>query len=81
MRLSLHDLEFGNWQFDIGFAYKLLERYDDEAYVELSKLQHAAPAVVGSKRLKELAPFDRPAVREMAERILFPGLGNAGIPD
>jgi len=29
MRLSPRDPEFGNWQFDIGFAYALLERYDD----------------------------------------------------
>jgi tetratricopeptide (TPR) repeat protein len=114
MRLSPRDPEFGNWQFDIGFAYELLDRYDDalawllraratnpklpyvavvlasvygmtgrfeEARAELSKLQHAAPGIVSIKRLKELAPFDHPAVREMAERILFQGLRNAGVPD
>jgi hypothetical protein len=49
--------------------------------VEVSKLQRAAPGIVGIKRLQALAPFDHPAVCDMVERIFFQGLRNAGMPD
>ena len=113
MRLSPRDPEFGNWQFDVGFAYELLERYEeavvwllraratnpklpflpvvlasvygmmgrlDEARTELASLRWA-PGIATIAKLRPLAPFDHPAIRERTERILFQGLRNAGMAE
>jgi adenylate cyclase len=114
MRLSPRDPELGNWQFDIGFAYLLLEKYDDavnwalraratnpklpfvssvlaaaygmtgrleEARLEIAKFEGTALGTLGIRRLKNLAPFEHPGIRDRAERILFQGLRDAGMPE